>query len=230
MYYGIDSTYIILVLPALLLAMWAQMRVKGTFARYSKMGNRQGLTGAEAARAILDRSGLGSIPVEPVRGQLTDHYDPRSRVVRLSEQVYSSRSVAAIGVAAHECGHAVQHATGYGPLSLRNSSVTVTNFASNMAIPIFFIGLLFNSESFALAGIVLFSFAVALSLVTLPVEYNASSRAMAVLEGAGILDPQELSAARKVLSSAALTYVAATVVSIMTLLRLILLFGGRRRD
>lgn len=230
MYYGIDSTYIILIMPALLFALWAQIQVKSTFAKYSKIANQHGYTGAQVVRMILDRNGLQDIGIERIRGHLTDHYDPSKGVIRLSDDVYSSTSVAAIGVAAHECGHAVQHATQYGPLVIRNSSISITGFASNMAIPLFFIGLLFNSDSFALAGIVLFSVAVAIQLITLPVEFNASSRALATLEDSRILYDDEIPPARKVLRAAALTYVAATVVSIMTLLRLILLFGGRRRD
>lgn len=230
MYYGIDSTYIILILPALLLSLWAQMRVKGTFAKYSKLANRHGYTGAQVARMILDRNGLQNVAIERIRGSLTDHYDPVKQAIRLSDDVYSSISVAAVGVAAHECGHALQHATAYGPLVMRNRSISMTGFASNMAIPLFLIGLIFNSDSFAIAGIILFSLAVAIQLITLPVEFNASSRALVTLEDAGILYSEEIPSARKVLNSAALTYVAATVVALMTLLRLILLFGGRRRD
>lgn len=229
-YYGFDWTYLVLVMPALLLALWAQMRVKSTYAKYSRQNSRKGITGEQAARAILDRNGLQDVRIERIAGQLTDHYDPRARVVSLSDNVYGSSSIAAIGVAAHEVGHAVQHATGYGPLGLRNAIIPITNIGSTLSMPLILAGLIFNFQSLALAGILLFSLVAVFQLITLPVEFNASKRAIATLDGYGMLDSQEIQGTRKVLSAAAMTYVAALAVSLAQIFRLVLLFGGRRRS
>ncbi len=225
-----DSYYWILVVPAMLLAAFAQMKVSSTFNRYSQVRSRSGYTGAQAARDILDRNGLQGVRIERVRGSLTDHYDPRSNVVRLSDSVYDSPSVAAIGVAAHECGHAVQHAVGYFPIKLRSAIIPVTNIGSKLSIPLLLIGLVVQVEPLINLGILLFSTMALFQLVTLPVEYNASNRALATLDSTGMLSGDELQGSKKVLSAAALTYVAALLVAVMQLLRLLLLFGGRRRD
>ncbi len=229
-YYGIDVFYIILVMPAMLFAMYAQMKVNSTFNKYRTIGNRQGLTGAQVARKILDMNGLQNVPVERVEGNLTDHFDPKTNVVRLSDATYSSTSVAAIGVAAHEVGHAVQHAESYGPIKLRNTIVPVVQIASYAAWPLAIIGLLMGHPNLATAGIIMFTVVVGFQLITLPVEFNASSRAIKTLEGYGILDGEEINASRKVLSAAAMTYVASAAVAIANLLRLIILVNGRSRD
>ena len=230
-YYGIDITYIVLVLPAILLGLWAQMRVKSTYARYSQVRSARGITAEEAARLILDMNGLSQVPIQRVRGSLTDHYDPRQRVVRLSDSVYGSTSVAAIGVAAHEVGHAVQHAAHYAPLKLRNAIIPMTNIGSTLSIPLILAGLILNSQSLALFGVALFGLVALFQLVTLPVEFNASRRALATLESRDILGREELYGARQVLTAAALTYVAALIQSLAQLLRLLILVGGsRRRD
>ena len=228
-YYGFDMSYLVLVLPAMLLALWAQMRVSSTFGRYSQVRSVRGLTGAQAARYILDRNGLQHVRIEQISGNLTDHFDPRTNVVRLSQSVYNVPSIAAVGVAAHECGHAVQYAVGYGPMKLRAAIIPATNFGSKLAFPLILIGLLMNSSSLLLAGILLFSLTAVFQLVTLPVEFNASSRALQTLDQQGLLTREELGGTKKVLSAAALTYVAALIVSLAQLLRLLLIFG-RRRD
>lgn len=228
-YFFVDRYYIIYVLPAMIIALIAEMNVKSTFSRFSRLPNHRGYTGADVARRILDRNGLSAVRVERVSGTLSDHYDPRTRVVRLSPDVYDGRSVAALGVAAHETGHAIQHSTAYGPLQLRNAIIPVTQFSSSAAIWILLIGFLFNWSYLIIIGIALFSFAVLFQLITLPVEFNASSRALNILEGSGILYGNELSGARKVLRAAALTYVAATIVAFAQLLRLLAIFGGTRR-
>jgi Zn-dependent membrane protease YugP len=226
-----DPTYF-LVLIGIILSLAASMRVRSTFARYSNVRSLSGLTGAEAAERILHRAGIYDVTIEPVRGQLTDHYDPRKKVLRLSEPVYGSNSIAAIGVAAHECGHAIQHRNAYFPLKFRNALVPVANFGSAIAWPLIIIGLLFaGSQSLINLGIILFATAVLFQLVTLPVEYNASKRAVRCLADTGILHYEEVEHSKKVLNAAALTYVAAAATSILQLMRLILLFGGgRRRD
>lgn len=229
-YFFIDRYYIIYVLPALILALIADLNVKGTFNRYSQVPNSRGYTGADVARRILDQNGLYSVSIERVSGTLSDHYDPRTHVVRLSQDVYDGRSVAALGVAAHETGHAIQHSTAYGPLKVRNSIIPVTQFSSSAAIWLLLIGFLFNWSSLIILGIVLFSFAVLFQLITLPVEFNASSRALNILDNSGILYGQELAGAKKVLRAAALTYVAATIVAFAQLLRLIAIFGNSRRN
>lgn len=225
-----DPTWILL-LPAIILSIWASARVNSTFRKYSQVYNRFGLTGADAARRILDMNGLYSVRIERVSGDLTDHYDPRSNVVRLSDATYSSQSVGAIGVAAHEVGHAVQHATGYAPIKIRNSIVPVVNICNMLSMPIILLGVILSyNQTMVDIGIILFSATVLFQLITLPVEFNASSRALNTLETQNMLASDELQGARKVLRAAAMTYVAAALSSFMSLLRLILLFGGRNRD
>ena len=227
-----DPTYF-LVLIGVVLSLVASARVKSTFNRYSQMRNSRGMTGAQAAEQVLHGAGIYDVRIEHVRGNLTDHYDPRSKVLRLSDSVYGQTSVAAVGVAAHECGHAIQHAKGYAPLRFRNVLVPVANFGAKIAWPLILIGLLINSESSWLlmqAGIIAFSLAVLFQVVTLPVEFNASNKAIRVLADRGIMFGEEIVAAKKVLSAAALTYVAGAASSILQLLRLIILTGGRRRN
>lgn len=228
-YYGIDSLYLILVLPAILFSLWAQTKVQGTFSRYQKVHSYSGYTGADVARRILDDNGLYNVRIEHIKGSLTDHYDPKDQVVRLSDSVYGSNSIAALGVAAHETGHAVQHATGYGPLSIRNAIIPMTNFGSQLAMPLILAGFLLNFESLIGIGILCFATVTLFQLITLPVEFDASARAMRTLDGDGILQGDEVPQTRKVLTAAALTYVAALIVSAAQLLRLVLLFN-RRRD
>jgi len=223
----IDTAYILLVIPALLLSLWASFRVNSTFEKYNRIGNERGLTAAMAARRILDENGLRDVAVERVRGRLSDHYDPRSGVVRLSDAVYDSTSVGALGVAAHECGHAVQYAVGYFPIRIRAAIIPMTNIGSNLAFPLALFGLLLGAGWLVDLGILLFCCVVLFQLVTLPVEYNASSRALAVLSE-GMLSGEELAGAKKVLSAAAMTYVAALVVAVANLLRLLSLRDRRR--
>jgi len=230
MYY--DPTYF-LVLIGVILSLIASARVKSTFNKYSQMRNSRGMTGAQAAEQVLRGAGIYDVRIEHVAGNLTDHYDPRSKVLRLSDSVYGQTSVAAVGVAAHECGHAIQHAKGYGPLKFRNVLVPVANFGAKIAWPLILVGLLINSESawfIMQAGIIAFSLAVLFQIVTLPVEFNASNRAIRVIADSGIMYGEEIVAAKRVLSAAALTYVAAAASSILQLLRLVLLAGGRRRN
>jgi Zn-dependent membrane protease YugP len=227
-----DPTYF-LVLIGVVLSLLASGKVKSTFARFSQMRNTRGITGAEAAERVLRGAGIYDVRVEHIAGNLTDHYDPRSKVLRLSDSVYGSTSVAAVGVAAHECGHAIQHAKGYAPLKLRSAIVPVANFGSKIAWPLILIGLLFTSETSSLLinlGIIAFSFAVLFQLVTLPVEYNASNRAIRVIADTGLMQGEEIKAAKKVLSAAALTYVAGAATAILQLLRILILTGGRRRN
>jgi Zn-dependent membrane protease YugP len=223
-----DST-LILVLPALLFAGWAQLRVKLTFERYSRVKTRQGVTADQVARMLLDRFGLTSVPINRVRGQLTDHYDPRAKSLSLSDSVYGSSSIAAIGVAAHEVGHAIQNSTDYAPLEIRNGIVPVVSIASSMAIPLFFFGLILRGPVLMDLGIFLFLGVVIFHLVTLPVEFNASSRAMVVLAQTGALGSDELQGARKVLNAAAWTYIAATLMAVLQLVRLLVLRNSRDR-
>lgn len=227
-YFYFDWTWILLI-PAMILSMWAQANVNGTFNKYSKVNNRFGYTGAEVARRILDMNGLYSVKIERVNGNLTDHFDPRTNVVRLSEATYDSTSVGAIGVAAHEVGHAVQHATGYTAIKIRNAIVPAVNICNMLSMPILILGL-FLSYTLVDLGIILFSATVLFQLITLPVEFNASSRAIKTLEGQNLLTTDETAGAKKVLNAAALTYVAAAFSAIMSLLRIILIFGNRRRD
>ena len=229
-FYYVDPYYWMLLVPAMLIALWAQVRVSSTFRRYSQVRALRGYTGAQAAEAVLRANGVYGVRIQRVRGNLTDHFDPRSNVIRLSESVYGSNSVAAIGVAAHEAGHAVQYAVGYQPIKLRSAMIPVCNVGSQLSILFIILGFLFYIEPLFAIGIILFSLAVAVQLVTLPVEFNASRRALQTLEGTGMLDPRELRGARKVLSAAAMTYVAALLVSLAQLLRYVLAFAGRRRD
>ena len=227
-----DYTYFLVLIGAVI-CMIASANVKSTYNKYSSMRSMTGMTGAQVAERLLRNAGLQDVSVGHVGGELSDHYNPSTKVVNLSDSVYNSTSVAAIGVAAHECGHAIQHANGYVPLNLRSAFVPVANFGSKLAWPLILIGLFINSESSQLiinAGIIMFSFAVIFQLITLPVEFNASSRALVLLEQQGILSQQELPYTKKVLGAAALTYVASAASAILQLLRLILLFGGRRRD
>ncbi len=226
--YWYDSTYI-LVIIAFALSLFASMGVNATFARYKKIGSSRGMTGAEAARKILDDNGLYNIGVEHISGNLNDHFDPRSNVIRLSDATYSDSSVAAIGVAAHEAGHAVQHAVGYVPIKVRNAIVPVVNISTQLSMPLFFIGLLLNMMGLAMVGVVLFSAALVFQLVTLPVEFDASHRALKILSASGMLSESEVGGARKVLGAAAMTYVAAAAATALQLARLLLLVN-RRRD
>ncbi|GLG89756.1 zinc metallopeptidase [Sellimonas catena] len=231
-YYYYDPTYS-LVLIGLLLCLAASARVRSTYAKYGRVRSRSGLTGREAAEQILRSAGIYDVRIEHVSGNLTDHFDPGNRVLRLSDATYQSASVAAVGVAAHECGHAIQHSRGYAPLKIRSAIVPVANFGSAIAWPLILLGLLFNSRSSYLLiqiGILAFSFAVLFQLVTLPVEFNASRRAVQILGESGMLLSDELSMTKKVLRAAALTYVAGAASAILQLLRIILLTGGRRRE
>ena len=230
-YYGLDWTYILVLIGAVL-SLIASARVNSTFNKYQRVRSASGMTGAEAAERILHQNGIYDVAVEHVRGNLTDHYDPKNKVLRLSDATYSSNSVAAVGVAAHECGHALQHNAGYLPLRIRSAIVPAANIGSKLGIPIILLGVLLGSNYFLIElGIWVFSLAVLFQIVTLPVEFNASNRAMAMMERYGILSGEELRSTRKVLSAAAMTYVAAAASSILQLLRLVILFGGgRRRD
>lgn len=228
-YFYYDSHYLILVIPALLIATFAQIKVQSTFKKYATVMSRQNRTAAEVVRQILNQNNLHDVAIERVSGNLTDHYDPRTNVIRLSDSVYNSTSVASIGVAAHEAGHAVQHATGYAPIKLRNTVLPIANIGSSLAMPLIVLGLIMSISSLVSVGILLFSALVLFQLITLPVEFNASRRAIKTLESSYILDDEELSSAKKVLSAAAMTYVAAALVSAMQLLRLVLLSGNRKR-
>ncbi len=230
-YYGyyFDPTYILVLIGAVL-CLWAQARVSSTYKKYSRVRSRSGLTGAAAAQKILQMSGIYDVRIEHVRGELTDHYDPANKVLRLSDSVYGSSSIAAIGVAAHECGHAVQHDKGYAPLSIRTALVPVANIGSRAGIPLILLGALLGMNQLLIQiGIWVFALAVLFQVVTLPVEFNASGRALAMLGDYGMLERDETSGCRKVLSAAALTYVAAAASAILQLLRLVLLFGNNRR-
>lgn len=239
MFFGLfwGDTTILVLIPAMIFAFWAQIRVNSTFKKYSRVPSRRGLTGAEAARRVLDANGLRHITIERVHGHLTDHFDPKAGVIRLSDATYASTSVAAIGVAAHEAGHAVQHAEGYVPIKVRAAIIPLTRFGSFLAMPLFLIGLFMGSGSylgygigtiFMVTGILFFSFSTLFQLVTLPTEFNASARAMKALEDGGLLADDELPGAKATLSAAAMTYVAALASSLASLLRLILIFNRRR--
>ena len=231
-----DWTILVLI-PAMIFAIWAQINVSSTFKKCSKVKTSNGMTGAEAARRILDANGLYHIRIEHIRGELTDHFDPRDGVIRLSDAVYNATNAAAIGVAAHEAGHACQHATGYVPIKIRAAIIPITSFGSKLSMPLFFIGLLIAGfgqtgsmvgDVLMMVGILFFSFSTLFQLVTLPTEFNASSRALEVLESHNILYGGELTAAKSTLRAAALTYVAALATSLASLLRLLLIFGGAR--
>ena len=228
-YYGFDWTYILLII-GMLLSLAASAKLKSTFSYYRRIRSASGLTGAETAKRILQAAGITDVHVRAISGSLTDHYDPRNKTVNLSQDIYGQTSLAAVGVAAHECGHAIQHALNYGPLEVRSALVPVANLGSSLSWPLFLIGLIAGIRPLTTAGIVLFSLAVLFQLVTLPVEINASSRALKMLQSTGILGMDETKGARKVLTAAAMTYVAALAASILQLLRLLILAGGRRRD
>lgn len=234
-YYGFDMTYVILVLPFVILSIWASLNVNSTFKRYSKQFSMRRITGAQAAQRVLSANGVSGVRIERVGGNLTDHYDPRTNVIRLSENVYDSTSTAAIGVACHEAGHAVQYAQAYGPIKLRAAIIPVTNIGSWLAMPLIILGILFSAfaeMSYALVyiGIGCFGLSLVFQLVTLPVEFNASNRAIRAIEDGNILTDEESRGAKKVLRAAALTYVAAAAVALMQLLRLVMIFGGRSSD
>lgn len=227
-FFYFDPTYIVL-LPALIFAAYAQLKVSSTYNRFSRVDNRNGWTAAEVARRILDSNGLHDVQIQRISGNLTDNYNPSTNIISLSESVYSSKSVAAIGVAAHECGHAVQYALGYAPIRIRSALVSVTNFGSNAGMILLLIGLLFSSYTLAMVGIVMYSTVAVFQAVTLPVEFNASRRALDTLEADGILCSDEIPYAKKVLSAAAMTYVAALLSSLSTIFRFLLIVGGGRR-
>ena len=234
-YYGFDWTYLVLVLPCIILSLWASASVKNTFNKYSSQYSQRKITGAEAAQRVLMHNGVRGVRIEQVSGSLTDHYDPKTNVIRLSNDVYNSTSTAAIGVACHEAGHAVQYASNYAPIKLRTTIIPITNFGSKLAMPLILLGLVLSfmgNLSYALVylGIACFGLSLLFQLVTLPVEFNASRRAVQAIREAGILTAQELKGAQKTLKAAAMTYVAATAVALAQLLRLIILFGRRRRD
>ena len=227
-----DYWYIVLVMPAVIFSIIASISVNSTFKKYSKKRSSRGITGAEAARRVLDANGLYSVKVERVRGDLTDHYDPRNNTIYLSESVHDSPSTAAIGVAAHEAGHAVQHAKEYLPIKIRSAIIPITNFASSLSLPLILLGLVLEGSGLlilAYIGVACFGMSTVFQLVTLPTEFNASRRAINALEGYGILSRDELGDAKKVLSAAAMTYVAALAVSLMQLLRLLLIVSGNNR-
>ena len=235
-YYGFDMSYVILVLPFVILSIWASANVNSTFRKYAQQHSMRRISAAEAAQRVLSANGVTGVRIEHVRGNLTDHFDPRTNVIRLSDSVYSSTSTAAIGVACHEAGHAVQYARNYGPIKLRAAVIPATNLGSKLAMPLILLGVVlsvFSDASYMLVylGIACFSLSLVFQLITLPVEFNASRRAMEAIESANILTDEEQKGARKTLTAAALTYVAATALALVQLLRLIMLFGGgRRRD
>ncbi len=228
-FYYWDPTYI-LVIIALVLSMFASFGVNATFNKYKKLRTARGITGADAARRVLDMNGLQHIKIERISGNLTDHYDPKAGVIRLSDATYNDTSVAAVGVAAHEAGHAVQHAVGYAPIKIRNSIVPVVNIGNALAMPLFLIGLLFNILGLAYLGVILFSLTLAFQVITLPVEFNASRRAISILDNSMLLYEDEIKPAKKVLKAAAMTYVAAVAATALQLLRFLLIIGSRRDD
>ena len=234
-YYGFDWTYLALILPCVILSLWASASVNSTFKRYSKQSSQRRIKGADAAMRVLRSNGVNNVRIERVSGNLTDHYDPKTNVIRLSDSVYDSTSTAAIGVACHEAGHAVQYAESYGPIKLRAVIIPATNFGSKLAMPLILIGLLLSylvDFSYALVylGIACFGLSLVFQLITLPVEFNASRRAIRAIDDGDLLTEQELIGAKRTLRAAAMTYVAATAVALAQLLRLIILFGRRRND
>ena len=230
-----DWTYLIIVMPFVLLSLWASSNVNSTFKKYANQYSMRHITGAQAAQRVLSANGVSGVRIERVGGNLTDHYDPKTNVIRLSGSVYDATSTAAIGVACHEAGHAVQYAHNYAPIKLRAAIVPITNIGAKLAMPLILLGIILTflenfSFAFVYAGIACFGLSVVFQLVTLPVEFNASRRAMVAISEAGLLTEEEQKGARKTLTAAALTYVAATAVALAQLLRLLILFGGRRRD
>lgn len=233
-FYGFDMTYLVLVLPCIILSLWASSNVKSTFNKYSRQHSLRHITGADAAERVLRGNGVHGVRIERVSGELTDHYDPRANVIRLSDSVYDSTSTAAIGVACHEAGHAVQYAQSYAPIKLRAAIIPITNFGSRLAMPLILLGILLTflgelSYTLVYLGIGCFGLSLVFQLVTLPVEFNASRRAMQAIQEANILTQEEQTGARKTLTAAALTYVAATALALAQLLRLLAIFGNRRR-
>ena len=234
-YYGFDWTYVVLVLPCIILSMWASANVNSTFKKYSGQLSSRRITGAEAAQRVLMANGVQGVKIQRISGNLTDHYDPRTNVIRLSDNVYDNTSTAAIGVACHEAGHAVQYAVGYAPIKLRAAIIPITNFGSQLAMPLILLGIVLSalgsmSDYLIYLGIACFGLSLVFQLVTLPVEFNASRRALSAIEDGELLTDEELNGARKTLRAAALTYVAATAVALAQLLRLLAIFGGRRRN
>lgn len=234
-FYGFDTTYLFLVLPCILLSLWASMNVNSTFNKYSQKYSSRRITGAQAAQRVLQANGVTNVRIERVSGHLTDHFDPRTNVIRLSDQVYDSTSIASIGVACHEAGHAVQHAIQYAPIKLRTAVIPITNIGSRLAMPLILIGLLLSylgnfSYTLVYIGIGCFALTLLFELITLPVEFNASSRAIKAIDEYAMLDSEEIKGAKKTLQAAALTYIAAAAVTLAQLLRLLLLFGNRRRN
>ena len=234
-FYGFDWTYLVLVLPCMIFAMIASSNVNKTFQKYATQYSQRRLTGAEAAQRVLAQNGVTSVRIERVAGNLTDHYDPRTNVIRLSDSVYTSTSTAAIGVACHEAGHAVQYAQNYAPIKLRSAIIPLTNIGSRLAMPLILLGILFGaagvfSDALINLGIAAFGLSFLFQVITLPVEFNASRRAMQAIESANLLTQEEQAGARKTLNAAAMTYVAATAVALAQLLRLLAIFGRRRRD
>lgn len=230
MYFYFDWTYLVFIVPALIFSLWASGKVNSTFRRYSSVLSRSHMTGYDAARRVLDANGLQAVSIEHVAGNLTDHYDPKANVIRLSDTVYSNSSVAAIGVAAHEAGHAIQYARNYTPIRIRSAIVPITNIGSKLAIPLILIGVLLSSlgeayATIAYIGIACFALTVVFQLVTLPTEFNASRRALEAIRNSGLLEPDEIVGSQKVLSAAAMTYVAALVAAVMQLLRLLVIVG-----
>ena len=227
-YGGVDLTSVILVLPALLFTLWAQLHVKSTFKKYAQVASERNMSGADAARMVLNANGLGTVPIERVTGELTDHYDPKANVIRLSNSTYDARTAAAVGVAAHEAGHAAQYAAGYLPIRIRASIIPATNIGSRLAFPLVFLGFVLSFQPLVLIGVAFFALAVLFQLLTLPVELDASRRALACLTDSG-LSEESVKAAKKVLTAAALTYVAALAVAVANFLRLLAMANRRRR-
>ena len=233
-YYGFDWTYLVLVLPFIILSMWASSNVNSTFKKYAKQYSLRRLTGADAAQRVLSANGVSGVRIERISGNLTDHYDPKANVIRLSDSVFSSTSTAAIGVACHEAGHAVQYAQSYAPIKIRAAIIPITNFGSKLAMPLILLGTvlpIIGEFSYVLVyiGIACFGLSVLFQLITLPVEFNASRRAMEAIQSAGLLTNEEQKGAKKTLKAAAMTYVAATATALAQMLRLIIIFGGRGR-
>lgn len=227
-YFYFDYYYLILVVPALLLALWAQVQVKTTYRKYSRVPNSRGMTGAYAAQAVLNFYGITDVRIEQVSGNLTDHYDPRSKVIRLSDGVYNSSTVAAVGIACHEAGHAAQHAENYAPIKIRNAIIPVCNIGSTIGIPLALIGWIFSFSILIYVGLGLYAAVFIFQVATLPVEFNASRRAIKVIDETQLLRDDEIGGAKKVLAAAAMTYVASMMVSLANLLRLLLRFSNRR--
>ncbi len=227
-FYGFDWTYLVFVIPAIVLSLWAQIKVSSTFKKYSSVPSDGGMTGADAARMVLEQNGVTNVQIVPVNGSLTDHYDPKDNVIRLSEPVYAAKTASAVGVAAHEAGHAVQYARGYSPIKFRAAIIPISKVGSSLALPLVIIGLLLSWHPLTYAGVILFGAAVLFQLVTLPVEFNASRRAVECLSSSGRVSEDGVKASKKVLTAAAMTYVAALFVALGNMIRLILIVGRRK--